>query len=183
MYIRFLKPFLDITLVILLSPILLPIFLAVFFILLFANKGKVFFVQIRPGYEGKPFRVFKFRTLKDGVGTDDERATPIGRFLRKTYLDELPQIANILKGEMSWVGPRPLLMEYMQIYTPLQLQRHQVKPGITGLAQVRESKNAPLDEKVYWDLLYVQNISFVFDMQVLKETFAIFIQHSRRFKA
>lgn len=183
MYIRFLKPFLDIILVILLSPVLLPIFLAVFFVLLFANKGKIFFIQTRPGYKGKPFRVFKFRTLKDCVGSDDERATPIGRFLRKTYLDELPQIVNILKGEMSWVGPRPLLMEYMQIYTPQQLQRHHVKPGITGLAQVRESKNALLDEKVYWDLLYVQNISFIFDMQILKETFAILVQNNRKFKA
>lgn len=171
MYIRFFKPLLDIIFVFILSPIILPIFLAVFFVLLFANKGKIFFVQIRPGYKEKPFKVFKFRTLADCKGTDEERATPIGRFLRKTYLDELPQIINILKGEMSWIGPRPLLMEYMQIYTTSQRQRHQVKPGITGLAQVRESKNAPLNEKTYWDLIYVQNVSFTFDAKILRETF------------
>ncbi|GAB4130437.1 MAG: sugar transferase [Raineya sp.] len=171
MYTRYLKPFMDFTLAILLLPILLPIFLAVFFILFFTNQGKVFFVQIRPGYKGKPFRLFKFRTLKDTTGTDEERATLIGRILRKIYLDELPQILNILKGEMSWVGPRPLLMEYMQIYTPQQHQRHQVKPGITGLAQIKENKNAPLNEKIHWDLLYVQHISFTLDMKILGETF------------
>lgn len=171
MYLRFFKPFLDISFTILISPMILPIFLAVFFVLLFSNRGKVFFVQMRPGYQGKPFKVLKFRTLRDTIGTDEERATPVGRFLRKTYLDELPQIINILKGEMSWVGPRPLLIEYMQTYTPQQHQRHQVKPGITGLAQVRESKNASLEEKIYWDLIYVKNISFAFDAKVLKETF------------
>lgn len=170
MYVRFFKPFLDIGFTLILLPIILPIFLAVFFILLFANKGKVFFVQTRPGYQGKPFRMFKFRTLNDCTGTDEERATPIGKFLRKTYLDELPQIINIFKGEMSWVGPRPLLAEYMQLYTPSQHQRHQVKPGITGLAQLRESKNAPLNQKIYWDLVYVRQVSFAFDVQIVKET-------------
>ena len=170
MYLRLFKPFLDISFTILISPILLPIFLAVFFILLLDNKGKVFFVQMRPGFQGKPFKLFKFRTLRDTTGTDEERATPIGKFLRKTYLDELPQSINILKGEMSWVGPRPLLMEYMQIYTPQQHQRHQVRPGITGLAQVRESKNASLEEKIYWDLMYTENISFALDLKILKET-------------
>jgi len=175
MYIRFFKPFFDISFTILVSPMLLPIFLAVFFVLLFVNKGKVFFVQVRPGYQGKPFKVWKFRTLKDTTGTDEERATPIGKFLRKTYLDELPQIFNILKGEMSWVGPRPLLMEYMQIYTPQEQKRHQVKPGITGLAQIRTSKDSPLKEKLTWDLFYVQNISFALDAKILKETLSFLL--------
>jgi len=175
MYRRFFKPLFDITFALLMLFILLPIFMAVFFVLLFVNKGKVFFVQTRPGYRGKPFRILKFRTLSDSSGTDEERATPIGKFLRKTYLDELPQIFNILKGEMSWVGPRPLLMEYLPNYTPQEQQRHQVKPGITGLAQIRTSKDSSLKEKLTWDLLYVQNISFALDAKILKETLSFLL--------
>jgi len=171
MYVRLIKPFLDILFSVVISPLILPIFLAVFLLLLFANKGRVFFVQIRPGYQGKPFKVFKFRTLDDDKqGTDEERATRIGGVLRNTHLDELPQVFNILLLQMSWIGPRPLLMEYLNIYTPTQHQRHAVKPGITGLAQVKESKNAPLPEKVALDLQYVEQVSFGLDLYIAGKT-------------
>jgi undecaprenyl phosphate N,N'-diacetylbacillosamine 1-phosphate transferase len=171
MYSRFLKPWLDIIFSILILPFILPIFLAVFLLLLVTNKGRVFFTQIRPGLHGKPFKIFKFRTLYDEKeGTDEERATPIGGILRKTYLDELPQIFNILLLDMSWIGPRPLLMEYLDIYTPEQHQRHNVKPGITGLAQIKESKNAPLSEKTIWDVQYVKSVSFKLDAYIAWRT-------------
>jgi lipopolysaccharide/colanic/teichoic acid biosynthesis glycosyltransferase len=170
MYARWIKPCLDILFSILILPLVLPIFLAVFLCLFFANKGKVFFVQIRPGLHGKPFRIFKFRTLADKEGSDEERATYLGTFLRKTYLDELPQILNILLLQMSWIGPRPLLMEYLKKYTQQQQQRHHVKPGITGLAQIKVSKNASLDEKTLWDVKYVERISFKTDLCIAYHT-------------
>jgi undecaprenyl phosphate N,N'-diacetylbacillosamine 1-phosphate transferase len=171
MYLQVIKPFLDILFTLLILPIILPIFLAVFLLLLVTNKGKVFFTQIRPGLYGKPFKVFKFKTLSDVIeGSDDLRATPVGKILRKTYLDELPQVLNILLLDMSWIGPRPLLMEYLDIYTPEQHQRHHVKPGITGLAQIKESKNAPISEKTLWDVRYVNSVSFSLDAYIAWRT-------------
>lgn len=169
-YKNYLKPLLDKVLALLLLPLLLPVFVVVLLLLFFTQKGKVFFVQIRPGYQAKPFKIYKFRTLKDGKGSDEERVTPIGKFLRQTNLDELPQVLNILKGEMSWVGPRPLLMEYLPYYNARQQKRHAVLPGITGLAQLYLPKKAPFTEKADLDAYYAENISLYMDFAILLQT-------------
>ncbi|PKQ69889.1 sugar transferase [Raineya orbicola] len=174
-YKKFGKPLLDKILTLLFVPVLLPLFVAVFFLLLLTQRGKVFFVQVRPGYQCKPFKIYKFRTLKDTEGTDEERATSLGRFLRKTNLDELPQMLNILKGEMSWVGPRPLLMEYVPHYNTYQQKRHNVLPGITGIAQLQLPKDAPFTEKANLDAYYAENVSFILDLKIILQTFRYFL--------
>lgn len=136
----------------------------------------VFFTQIRPGLRGKPFRMIKFRTLtdrRDGSGQlleDSVRLTALGSFLRSTSLDELPELLNVVKGEMSLVGPRPLLMEYLERYTPAQARRHDVRPGITGLAQVNGRNAIAWDERFAFDLEYVQNGSLRLDTRILLST-------------
>lgn len=136
----------------------------------------VFFRQQRPGLHGKPFHIWKFRTMTDEKGPDgkllpdDERLTRVGRFLRSSSLDELPQLLNVLKGEMSLVGPRPLLMRYLERYTPRQARRHEVPPGITGLTQVRGRNALSWDEKFELDVQYVENWSLWLDLQILGET-------------
>lgn len=136
----------------------------------------VFFRQKRPGLHGKPFEIWKFRTMTDARradGTllpDAERLTAVGRFLRASSLDELPQLLNVLKGEMSLVGPRPLLMQYLERYSPRQARRHDVVPGITGLAQVRGRNSLSWEEKFELDVQYVENWSLVLDLQILAET-------------
>ncbi|MCZ6672616.1 MAG: sugar transferase [Verrucomicrobia bacterium] len=133
----------------------------------------VFFRQQRPGLMGKPFTVLKFRTMNDecderGALLDDKyRLTKLGRFLRVTSLDELPQLINVVKGEMSLVGPRPLLMEYLSLYTPEQSRRHQVRPGITGLAQVSGRQDLTFSKRFAMDSWYVDHLSFCLDMKVL----------------
>ncbi len=136
----------------------------------------VFFRQQRPGLHGKPFHIWKFRTMTDEKGPDgkllpdDERLTRVGRFLRSSSLDELPQLLNVLKGEMSLVGPRPLLTRYLERYTPRQARRHEVPPGITGLTQVRGRNALSWDEKFELDVQYVENWSLWLDLQILGET-------------
>ena len=138
-----------------------------------ANKGDVFFTQTRPGYKERLFRVIKFKTMtdeRDATGAllpDEKRLTGIGKFIRKTSLDELPQLINVLKGDMSFVGPRPLLMEYLVLYSPEQRRRHQVRPGITGWAQVNGRNAISWPQKFAYDLWYVENISFVLDLRIL----------------
>ncbi|MDW8295469.1 MAG: sugar transferase [Raineya sp.] len=176
-YVKYGKPILDKLLCVLFFPILLPLFVAVFLLLLLTQKGKVFFVQLRPGFQAKPFKIYKFRTLQDFAGTDEERATTIGKFLRKTNLDELPQVLNILKGEMSWVGPRPLLMEYLPYYNEYQQKRHNVLPGITGLAQLQLPKDAPFTEKANLDVYYAENLSFQMDLKIIFQTFKYFFEN------
>ena len=133
----------------------------------------VLFRQTRPGWHGKPFQLVKFRTMsdeKDADGVllpDAERISPLGRFLRATSLDELPELWNVLKGEMSLVGPRPLLMEYLDLYTSEQSRRHDVRPGITGWAQVNGRNALNWDEKFALDVWYVHNHSFVLDLKIL----------------
>ncbi len=137
----------------------------------------VFFKQLRPGLHGEPFELVKFRTMtddKDELGSflpDSHRLTSFGRFLRSTSLDELPELFNILKGEMSLVGPRPLLMEYLPLYSKTQARRHDVKPGLTGWAQVKGRNAISWDEKFKFDVWYVDNQSLVLDIKIILLTF------------
>ncbi len=141
------------------------------------NLGKpVLFRQVRPGQHGKPFVMYKFRTMTDATDEagnllpDEKRLTPFGRFLRSTSLDELPELFNVLKGEMSLVGPRPLLMEYLDRYTPEQARRHEVKPGITGWAQVHGRNALTWDEKFRLDVWYVDNWTIGLDLKIIALT-------------
>ncbi|MCQ4290622.1 sugar transferase [Pseudomonas stutzeri] len=133
----------------------------------------VLFRQVRPGLDGKPFEMIKFRTMRDAMDVqgnplpDSERMTPFGQFLRSTSLDELPELWNVLKGDMSLVGPRPLLMEYLPLYSPEQYRRHETRPGVTGWAQVNGRNTLSWDEKFKLDVWYVDNRSFLLDLQIL----------------
>lgn len=138
------------------------------------SLGKpVLFRQQRPGLHGKPFMMYKFRTMLDGrdkqgsLLPDDQRLTKLGNFLRSTSIDELPELFNVLKGEMSLVGPRPLLMDYLPLYSPEQMRRHDVKPGITGWAQVNGRNAISWEEKFKLDVWYVDNQSFWLDLKIL----------------
>lgn len=155
--------------VLLLSPLLLGVALLVRWKL----GGIILFRQTRPGLHGKPFQMIKFRTMRDAFRLDGqllpdaERMTPLGRFLRSTSLDELPELWNVLKGDMSLVGPRPLLMEYLPLYSPEQARRHDVRPGITGWAQVNGRNAISWEEKFALDVWYVDNRSFWLDLRIL----------------
>jgi len=136
----------------------------------------VFFQQVRPGLHGKPFQMIKFRTMTDARGpggellSDAERLTPFGRFLRSTSLDELPELWNVLKGDMSLVGPRPLLMDYLPLYTMEQARRHEVRPGITGWAQINGRNALSWEEKFALDVWYVEHRTFWLDLKILALT-------------
>lgn len=133
----------------------------------------VLFRQVRPGLGGKPFEMIKFRTMRDAVNRDGtplpdaDRMTPYGAFLRATSLDELPELINVLKGDMSLVGPRPLLMEYLPLYSPEQFRRHEVKPGVTGWAQINGRNELSWDDKFKLDVWYVNNRSFWLDIKII----------------
>ncbi len=152
--------------------LLLPIFLVVMIGLFLANDGKPFFFQLRPGKNGKIFKIIKFKTMndkKDSNGTllsDAERLTAIGSFVRKTSLDEIPQLINVLKGDMSLIGPRPLLVQYLPLYNEHQARRHEVRPGITGWAQVNGRNAISWNQKFDYDVWYVENISFILDFKI-----------------
>lgn len=156
----------------LISPFLLILAL---FVRIFHGRP-IFFSQLRPGLDGKPFRLYKFRTMtdaRDRLGTllqDIERMTPLGRFLRSTSLDELPTLWNVIKGDMSLVGPRPLLMEYLPRYSPEQNRRHEVRPGMTGWAQVNGRNAISWEEKFEFDVWYVDNWSLWLDVRILALT-------------
>ncbi|MDX5438809.1 MAG: sugar transferase [Pontibacter sp.] len=140
------------------------------------NKGNVFFRQLRPGQNGRPFFLYKFQTMRDARNTagellpDAQRLTPLGRLIRRLSLDELPQLYSVLRGDMSLVGPRPLLMEYLPLYTPEQAKRHLVKPGITGWAQVNGRNKLTWEQKFAYDLWYVEHVSFRTDFFILLRT-------------
>ena len=141
------------------------------------NLGSpIFFRQVRPGLNGEPFEMIKFRTMKDGVDADGqllsdaERLTSFGSFLRSSSLDELPELWNVLKGNMSLVGPRPLLMEYLPLYSPQQYRRHETRPGVTGWAQVNGRNTIGWDEKFKLDVWYVDNKSFFLDVKIILMT-------------
>ena len=160
------KP-LDLVLVILSAPLWL-IVMAVTGFLVFVTLGSpVFFRQERAGRGGRAFRILKFRTMREGEGTDAERLTRVGRFLRASSLDEVPELINVLRGEMSLVGPRPLPVRYLPRYTPRQNRRHEVLPGITGWAQVNGRNAIDWETKFRYDLEYVENRSVLFDLRIL----------------
>jgi len=152
---------------------LLPLFFLVSLLIFFILGWPIFFVQQRPGKNGKPFKIIKFRTMKaqpkkiEDVLTDGERLTRFGRFLRSTSLDELPELFNVLRGEMSLVGPRPLLMEYIPLYNERQRKRHDVRPGITGWAQINGRNAISWEEKFDLDVWYVENQSFWLDIKIM----------------
>ena len=177
MYRKFFKRFLDIS--VSLTALLLLGWLIVLFMLLlhFANKGAgVFFLQPRPGKDAKIFKVIKFKTMtdeRDGNGNllpDADRLTKIGRFVRSTSFDELPQLVNVLKGDMSLIGPRPLLVQYLPLYSKEQARRHEVRPGITGWAQCHGRNAISWQEKFKLDVWYVDHLSFLVDIKIILVT-------------
>lgn len=177
MYKHHFKRILDLIIASLGLIILAPVFLVVSIFLFFANQGKPFFVQRRPGKNCKVFSIIKFKTMndkKDKNGKllhDSERLTAIGKLVRKSSLDEIPQLINVIKGEMSLIGPRPLLTDYVHLYNEFQNRRHEVKPGITGWAQVNGRNAISWDQKFAYDVWYVDHCSFFTDMKIILMTF------------
>ncbi|WP_407405497.1 sugar transferase [Chryseobacterium sp.] len=177
MYKHFFKRFFDFFIALLGLIILSPIFIVVTIGLYFANDGKPFFFQARPGLNEKIFKIIKFKTMndkKDANGnllSDAERLTPIGAFVRKTSLDEIPQLINMLKGDMSLIGPRPLLPQYLPLYNEQQKRRHLVRPGITGWAQVNGRNAISWTKKFELDVWYVDHLSLTTDLKVFFTTF------------
>ena len=173
MYRHFIKPLCDFFIALLLLIILSPIILFTAILLFLANNGKVFFFQQRPGLNSKLFKIVKFKTMRDlfdqeGIPLPDVmRITAVGIIVRSASLDELVQLINVLKGDMSLVGPRPLLMQYLTRYTPEQAKRHNVKPGITGWAQVNGRNAISWEQKFKLDIEYVEKQSFVLDLKIL----------------
>ncbi len=176
MYKNFLKHFFDYIAAAIAIILFLPIIIIAFVLLYIANNGKPFFFQVRPGKNEKLFKIIKFKTMNDKVDEngrllpDTFRLTPVGKFVRKTSIDELPQLFNILKGDMSLIGPRPLLPQYLPFYTKNEKKRHTVKPGITGLAQINGRNNINWDTKLKFDIDYVDKLSFKMDINILVKT-------------
>jgi len=172
-YIQVIKPLADFSVALVVFSVLSPVFLVLVLLLTIANHGKPFFFQSRPGKGGKIFKVVKFKTMNDrkdkegNLLSDAERMTAIGSFIRRTSLDELPQLINVIKRDMSIVGPRPLLVEYLPRYTPVQARRHDVLPGITGWAQVNGRNAISWKQKFEYDVWYVDHISFALDFRIL----------------
>ncbi len=177
MYKNFFKRFIDFTIAFLALVCLSPILIIVALWLHFANKGAgAFFTQERPGKDAKIFRVIKFKTMSDerdaegNLLPDAQRLTKVGRIVRSTSLDELPQLINVLIGDMSLIGPRPLLVKYLPLYTPTQMRRHEVRPGITGWAQVNGRNTITHTKKFEYDVWYVDNVSFALDIKIIMMT-------------
>lgn len=173
MYKFFFKRFIDLMVSLIGLIIILPVFIVVLIGLTIANSGKPFFFQDRPGKNGRIFQIIKFRTMNEKRGADgallpdSERLTKIGSFVRKTSLDEIPQLFNVLKGDMSLIGPRPLLVQYLPLYNDHQARRHEVRPGITGWAQVNGRNAISWKQKFDYDVWYVDNLSFWLDLKIL----------------
>jgi lipopolysaccharide/colanic/teichoic acid biosynthesis glycosyltransferase len=176
LYLAFGKRALDVACSALLLLLTSPLLVLTALLLFFANHGQVLFRQERPGLQGKLFRILKFKTMSDQRSAsgellpDSARLTTIGRFIRRTSLDELLQLVNVLRGEMSLVGPRPLLPEYLPLYSEFQAKRHDVLPGITGLAQVSGRNLLSWEEKFKLDVEYVKQVSFLLDIKILAQT-------------
>ena len=177
MYKKYFKRCIDFTIAFLALVIIGWFILLVAILLHFANKGAgAFFLQERPGKDGKPFKVMKFKTMTDERGADGEllpdvqRITKIGKLVRSLSIDELPQFINVFKGDMSLIGPRPLLMHYLPWYTPEQARRHEVRPGITGWAQVNGRNHCKLSKKFELDVWYVDHCTIVTDLKICKMT-------------
>ena len=173
MYLKIFKPLFDFILSLIGLIVLSPLFLVVFIALLINNHGKVFFLQDRPGKNEKIFKIIKFRTMNDkrdnegNLLSDTKRLTAIGKIVRKTSLDEIPQLINVMKGDMSLIGPRPLLPEYLPLYSEEQRKRHLIKPGITGWAQINGRNAVEWKRKFEFDVWYVKNISLLLDLQIM----------------
>lgn len=172
MYKNFFKPLCDKLLALVLLLVLSPIILGTMLLLAIANRGKVFFTQERPGKNEKIFKVIKFKTMNDrrdaegNLLPDAERLTAVGRFVRSTSIDELPQIFNVLKGDMSFIGPRPLLVQYLSLYSAEQRRRHEVTPGISGWAQVNGRNAISWSKKFELDVWYVDHVSLLTDLKI-----------------
>lgn len=169
----FIKTLADFIIALLGIILLSPVFVIVAICLFISNRGSIFFLQRRPGKKGKIFKIIKFKTMNEGKDasgnllSDSQRLTKVGSIVRKASLDEIPQLLNVLKGEMSIVGPRPLLLEYLPLYNDVQKRRHEVKPGITGWAQVNGRNAITWEEKFKLDVWYVDNQSFWLDMKII----------------
>lgn len=156
--------------------VLSPVLLVVALVTLVAHGRPVLFRQRRPGRNGEPFTIYKFRSMRNSADADgrplpdEKRLTRVGAWLRATSLDELPELLNVVRGDMSLVGPRPMLMHYLPLYTPEEYRRHEVKPGITGLAQVRGRNGISYTEKFAYDVEYVDKLSFALDLRILAAT-------------
>ncbi|HJT73124.1 MAG TPA: sugar transferase [Chitinophaga sp.] len=176
MYKSCIKPVTDFIIALVAFSLLLPVFLVCTVLLFIVNNGAPFFLQRRPGKGERIFNVIKFKTMtdrRDGNGMllpDHQRLTPVGKFIRKTSLDEIPQLLNVIKGDMSLVGPRPLLVEYLPLYNEHQKRRHDVKPGITGWAQVKGRNAITWQQKFEYDVWYVNHLSFKLDLEILVAT-------------
>ncbi|MDO7483960.1 sugar transferase [Acinetobacter pittii] len=176
------KRLIDIVISLIALIILSPIFILIAYKVSKNLGSPIFFLQERPGKNGKIFKMIKFRSMKDGVDKDgnilpdEERITPFGQKLRSTTLDEMPQLINVLKGDMSIVGPRPQLTDFMQHYTPRQMRRHEVRPGMTGLAQVNGRNNLSWEEKFELDVEYVENHNIWLDFKIMLKTVLVILK-------
>lgn len=176
MYRSFVKPFFDFIVSFLALIILSPLLIVIIVLLALANKGKPFFFQLRPGRNGKIFKIVKFKTMTDerdvdgNLLPDEIRLTAVGKFVRKTSIDEIPQLFNVVSGNMSIVGPRPFLPEYLPLYNAQQQKRHLVRPGITGWAAVNGRNAISWNKKFEYDVWYVENLSFFLDIKIIFKT-------------
>lgn len=181
MYMQFFKRLFDLILTTLGLIMLSPMLIGIGLIVRWKLGTPILFRQRRPGLHGKPFTIYKFRTMNNAVDekgnllSDEQRLTSLGKFLRSTSLDELPELINVLKGDMSLVGPRPLLMQYLDLYTIEQMRRHDVRPGITGWAQVNGRNTPTWNERLNLDLFYLQYCSFWLDIKILCLTLKIIV--------
>jgi lipopolysaccharide/colanic/teichoic acid biosynthesis glycosyltransferase len=185
MYKHFFKRFFDFWISLIVLIVISPILLIVTIWLHFANKGAgAFFLQDRPGKDGKIFKVIKFKTMtdeRDAEGNllpDEARLTKVGRFVRSTSIDELPQLINVLKGDMALIGPRPLLVQYLPLYSPEQMRRHEVRPGISGWAQCHGRNAIKWTQKFEYDVWYVDHLTMVTDMKVIVLTLLEVLQRN-----
>jgi len=176
LYKNFFKRLFDFMLALLAFILLSPVFIIVTICLYFANSGKPFFYQERPGKGERIFRIIKFKSMNDKKDNDGnllpdiQRLTKVGAFVRRTSLDEIPQLINVIKGDMSLIGPRPLLVKYLPYYTEREKIRHTVRPGITGLAQVTGRNNLMWDERLEIDVKYAENLTFIGDLSIIFKT-------------
>ena len=174
MYISLFKPFLDKAFVLFITPLVLPIILIISFLIVFFDGMPIFFIQERPGKDSKLFKLIKFRTMKDENNSSSiQRVTKLGQILRRFSIEELPSIINILLGHMSLIGPRPLLKEYLVLYDDNQKKRHNLLPGLTGLAQVEGRNSISWDEKFRHDLKYIESVNLYLDIKIFFKSFLI----------
>jgi undecaprenyl phosphate N,N'-diacetylbacillosamine 1-phosphate transferase len=173
MYKNYIKNTIDFILAILALLLLSPLFIVVCLLLCITNKGSVFFTQVRPGMDEKAFKLIKFKTMNDNKDengnllSDAKRLTTVGKWVRKLSLDEMPQLLNVIMGDMSLIGPRPLLMEYLSLYNSTQMLRHTIKPGITGWAQINGRNTIDWEKKFEYDIWYVENCGAWLDIRIL----------------